>query len=311
MVYIFTRTGIVVVEGGAETMIALRNIGAQLADDLAGFAGSLDDANGLVDVFQSSLSGNGLESSKVIGAAAFGTGAGMAIAAALAAGAVPVAGATAVALGMGYGASKLYEWAYNNATQIGQRAGQSLYELRSDGVDDLDEILSKLRDFFNLAQSQSSPIILDLDGDGVVGTTARGETGPGLFFDLDNTGFAERSGWVGKGDGLLVRDLNGNGRIDSGAELFGNHTKLADGSRAANGFHALAELDSNRDGVVDARDGEAAFASLRIWKDSNGDGQTDAGELMTLAQAGVLRLNVAYTEHGSGTALDAQGNQHR
>ncbi|WP_297751442.1 hypothetical protein [Hydrogenophaga sp.] len=127
---------------------------------------------------------------------------------------------------------------------------------------DLNGLVAKLRDFFNLAQSQSSPIILDLNGDGVVGTTARGETGPGLFFDLDNTGFAERSGWVGKGDGLLVRDLNGNGRIDSGAELFGNHTKLADGSRAAHGFHALAELDSNRDGVVDARDGEAAFARV-------------------------------------------------
>ena len=173
-----------------------------------------------------------------------------------------------------------------------------------------DTTIATLRASFNLAESQASPIILDLDGDGVVETTAKGQAGGGLYFDLDNSGYAERSGWVGADDGLLVRDLNANGQIDSGAELFGNHTVLASGSRAVNGFQALAELDANRDGVLNASDGEA-FASLRIWKDTDGDGQTDAGELLTLAQAGVSALNVGYTEHGTQPALDAQGNQHR
>lgn len=38
-------------------------------------------------------------------------------------------------------------------------------------------------------------------------------------------------------------DRNGNGAIDSGRELFGDETLLADGKKAAHGFAALAELD--------------------------------------------------------------------
>ena len=172
---------------------------------------------------------------------------------------------------------------------------QRPYEFWSDGTGK-DALLSTLRATFNLAEGQSSPIILDLDGDGIVETTFRDASGTRLYFDLDNSGYAERSGWVGADDGLLVRDLNANGRIDSGAELFGNHTLLADGTRAVNGFQALAGLDTNRDGVINASDAQS-FASLRIWKDADGDGQTDTGELITLDQASVRALNVGYTDH--------------
>ena len=177
----------------------------------------------------------------------------------------------------------------------------------SDGANAL---LEKLRATFNLAENQASPIILDLDRDGVVETTPRDAAGTRVFFDLDNSGYAERSGWVGADDGLLVRDLNANGQIDSGAELFGNHTMLANGTRASNGFQALAELDTNHDGLINSYDAEAV-ASLRVWRDADGDGQTDAGELLTFEQAGVQALNVGYTDHGTRTPLDPQGNQHR
>ena len=62
-------------------------------------------------------------------------------------------------------------------------------------------------------------------------------------------------------DGFLVRDINGNGTIDTGRELFGDNTLLSDGTIAANGFEALADLDSNADGVVDVNDAE-----LNIYK---------------------------------------------
>ena len=113
----------------------------------------------------------------------------------------------------------------------------------------------------------------------------------GVRFDLgDGSQGAARVGWVGRGDGLLVVDLNGNGRIDNGRELFGSASALAGGGTAANGFQALAQYDSNGDGQVDARD--AAFATLRLWVDANADGRTDAGELQTLAQAGVASLGL-------------------
>ena len=160
-----------------------------------------------------------------------------------------------------------------------------------------DDIKSK----FGRAGTIPSPVILDLDGDGVETTAVKA----GAYFDHASDGFAEQTGWVGKDDGLLVRDLNGNGTIDTGAELFGSETKLANGTKAANGFEALKELDQNNDGKIDASD--TAFATLKIWKDANGDGYTSAGELLTLADAGVQSINVGYT---NSALVDANNNQH-
>ncbi len=140
-----------------------------------------------------------------------------------------------------------------------------------------------------------TPIAIDLNGDGVH-TVARSASN--ATFDLLGTGRAIGSGWLSSEDGFLAVDANGNGKIDSIAELFGGASKGA-------GFSQLAGYDSNRDGVVDAQD--AAFGELRIWRDANGNHQTDAGELMTLAQAGVVSLKVAYVEL---PFVDAQGNLH-
>ncbi|WP_181040338.1 calcium-binding protein [Desulfobulbus oralis] len=150
------------------------------------------------------------------------------------------------------------------------------------------------------------PIVLDLDGDGVetLGQDA------GVFFDHDGNGFAQLSGWVAPDDGLLVWDRNGNGQIDDGSELFGNNSLLENGQKAANGFAALAELDKNKDGVLDASD--AAFAALRVWRDKNSDGQVGEGELLTLDELGIQSLCTSYTVQqvvdANGNALRQQGS---
>jgi Ca2+-binding RTX toxin-like protein len=162
--------------------------------------------------------------------------------------------------------------------------------------------MEPIRDKTRAASKYSSPIILDLDGDGIETTSIEN----GTHFDHAADGFAELTGWVGKDDGLLVRDLNGNGQIDTGRELFGSETLLANGNKAANGFEALKELDSNHDGKIDAQD--AAFAELRVWKDANGNGRVDEGELLTLAEAGVQSINLAYT---NSNTVDPQGNAHK
>lgn len=119
----------------------------------------------------------------------------------------------------------------------------------------------------------------------------------GTLFDHTADGFAELTGWVGTDDGLLVRDLDGNGIIDSGRELFGSETLLPNGLKATNGFEALRELDTNSDGVIDTAD--SAFGELRVWKGS---------EFLILGEAGVSSINLAYA-HSSH--IDAQGNEHR
>ncbi|WP_273925300.1 beta strand repeat-containing protein, partial [Pseudomonas fontis] len=155
---------------------------------------------------------------------------------------------------------------------------------------------------FDDSGNTASPLILDLDGDGVE-TVGKGSS---IHFDHDGNGFAENTGWAGKDDGLLVWDRNGNGLIDDGSELFGNNTRLGNGQQAANGFAALAELDSNHDGKIDASD--AAFAQLRVWKDSNGNAKLNEGELLTLEQAKVASLNTGYVNQ---TQFDEFGNEIR
>ncbi|MEY3992688.1 MAG: hypothetical protein RIS04_1451, partial [Pseudomonadota bacterium] len=144
----------------------------------------------------------------------------------------------------------------------------------------------------------TSPLVLDLDGDGIETTTLAA----GVVFDLDASGTAEHAAWVAGGDGLLVRDLNGDGQINSGAELFGVGTTLANGSKALDGFAALAALDSNGDGVINASD--AAFGELQVWVDANGDAQTDAGELRSLADLGIASLDL----HSQASDLQNNGN---
>ena len=148
-------------------------------------------------------------------------------------------------------------------------------------------------------ENTRSPLVVDLDGDGVetIGTNSN------VYFDHDNNGFAESTGWVGKDDGLLVRDLNNNGQIDDGTELFGNNSVLSSGEKAANGFEALKDLDSNNDGIFNSSD--TAWNQVKVWKDANSNGVVDEGELLTLEQAGIENIDLNYQ---NSNAVDTNGN---
>jgi hypothetical protein len=85
--------------------------------------------------------------------------------------------------------------------------------------------------------------------------------------------------------------------INSGAELFGSATTLANGQKAEDGYTALNQLDSNLDGVINSQD--AAFGDLRVWVDANSDGITEQGELKTLTQLNISQLSLAVTTDAS------------
>jgi hypothetical protein len=140
-----------------------------------------------------------------------------------------------------------------------------------------------------------TPIILDLNGDGVrtLGIDA------GVKFDLFDDGAAINTGWVSSGDGLLVMDRNQDGQINDGSELFGSATRMANGEQAPDGYAALRELDSNGDGVISSDD--AIYGDLKIWIDSDSDGFSDTGETKTLAQLGIAKINLNAVV---GTATD-------
>jgi hypothetical protein len=128
----------------------------------------------------------------------------------------------------------------------------------------------------------ASPIAVDLNGDGV---HTAGFVHHDVAFDITGDGAAERTAWLSPDDAFVVHDVDRDGVVDGAAELFG-------GAERGEGYAELAAFDSNRDGRVSSRDD--AFASLSLWQDRNSDGQTDAGELRSLGDAGVDDLALSY-----------------
>ena len=167
--------------------------------------------------------------------------------------------------------------------------------------------LKGIQDLFNSATAappvRVDPLIFDLDGDGIK-TTSLDQSR--TYFDLDSNGFAERTAWVDASDGLLVLDRNNDGQITSGQELFGDQTLLANGRRADSGFEALREFDSNRDGRIDAKD--EVYSKLKIWRDLNGDGISQAEELKGLSDYNIASISLSST---SSNASDAMNNIQR
>ena len=153
-----------------------------------------------------------------------------------------------------------------------------------------------------VAPARRDPLVLDLDGDGL--ETVGIDTQNPILFDHDGDGVKTATGWVTPDDAFLVLERNDDGRIDSGSELFGDATPLAAGTTAADGFAALAQEDTNSDGLVNASD--ERFANLRLWRDANQDGISQANELITLASQDISALKVGRT---ANSTLLANGNQ--
>ena len=154
---------------------------------------------------------------------------------------------------------------------------------------------------------RGDPLVLDLDGDGVETTGTR--DGTVILFDHNGDGVKTGTGWVKPDDGWLVLDRNNNGTIDSGRELFGVDTLKNNGQLAKNGFDALKDLDANQDGKIDVSD--TVFANLRIWRDLNQDGISQAGEITTLSANSIISIGVNSTagsiDLGNGNVQTAAG----
>jgi hypothetical protein len=155
------------------------------------------------------------------------------------------------------------------------------------------------------------PLALDLDGDGLETVGIDGYNT--IRFDHDGDGVKTGTGWVKSDDAFLALDKNGNDAIDSGRELFGVDTVLANGQTAESGCAALTDLDSYGDGQIDAQD--AQFEQLRVWRDLDQDGVSDEGELMSLADAGIASIGLdntaTYENLPGGNVLSAQGSYTR
>lgn len=144
------------------------------------------------------------------------------------------------------------------------------------------------------APPPKDPLVIDFSGAGPQTTGAAGARA----FDLAADGDLRGTSFVAGDTAFLALDRNGNGRIDSGAELFG------DQHGAANGYEELAKFDANGDARIDAAD--PVFADLLLLA---GDGTTRAA-----GDAGLTAFDLSHVAAPgttlSGDAIFARGWAH-
>lgn len=155
----------------------------------------------------------------------------------------------------------------------------------TDGNDGTDTLIGVERAEFKggVQVALAAPIVLDLNGDGV---TLVDQSKSKAKFDWDGDGKRDKTGWIGKGDGLLVYDRNGDGTISGANEL----SFIDDKEGAKSDLDGLSAFDSNGDGLFSEADEK--WASFRIWKD-DGNGKVGKRELISLADAGVASITLA------------------
>lgn len=177
------------------------------------------------------------------------------------------------------------------------------------------------------------PLVFDLGNDGFDIQKKK----DGTYFDLNCDGFAEKVNWTST-DAILAIDVNGNGVIDDGSEVFGDRHLMNDGKipetdyetvstgiynpyyrytyegkksrsqtrkvlHAKSGFEALAQYDVNDDGIIDKNDN--VYEKLLLWVDANNDGMSQKEELKTLEELGISSIDLNYLEDTVNTNSEA------
>lgn len=129
------------------------------------------------------------------------------------------------------------------------------------------------------------PLVINFDG------AAAELEGKKIAFDINSDGTEESVSFVKNGSGFLAIDLNSDGKVNNGSELFG--------PASGNGFAELSAYDSDHNSWIDAFD--PAYGMLRIWtKDASGQ-----DVLTGLKDKGVGAIYLGYAQ----TQFDARDSE--
>lgn len=204
-------------------------------------------------------------------------------------------------------------WLLGGVILSGSYEGCDYYCVPDQWMIDECEILGGAWDYEICDCRMGSPILIDLNRDGLALTDAVS----GVTFDLFANGMPVQVAWTqaGADDAFLVLDRNGNGLIDDGSELFGSNTPQPTATaprrkqkRAPNGFLALAVYDElsqggNSDGLITEED--KVHSKLRLWADVNHNGVSEPAEIATLQDVGIRSISLRYIV---GKKVDEFGN---
>lgn len=140
-----------------------------------------------------------------------------------------------------------------------------------------------------------SPIVFDFIKKGMPNTISKENSS--VAFDHFAVGSQVTTGWIsGSEAAFLIRgsEAHFNNQKINGSHLFGEGTKLKNGVLAQNGFEALAQFDTNLDNKIDSSD--KIFNELSLWFDYDVNGKVDSGEIESLAQKGIAKINLNFKE---------------
>lgn len=119
-------------------------------------------------------------------------------------------------------------------------------------------------------------------------------------FDLDGSGRDQAWPWLRPDTALLVWDPSNAGVITSGRQLFGSVTWWM---FFRNGYEALDALDDNADGSLSGRE----LRGMAAWFDRNSNGESDPGEVVSLASLGIASISVQVTGHDGRSPMNHAG----
>lgn len=152
---------------------------------------------------------------------------------------------------------------------------------------------------------EGSPIVIATGGDSAYKLTSAAQ---GVLFDLNSDGALEWTGWTEADSevAFLALDRDGDGRITSGRELFGNFTLPGVG----NGFAALRRMNLAENGGrerASVSSEDPLFARLLLWTDRNHNGISEPNELRPVGEK-ITDIGLSYSDH---KRRDGHGNEFR
>ncbi len=113
-----------------------------------------------------------------------------------------------------------------------------------------------------------------------------------FFFDLDCDGTKEEISSLQAGSGFLALDLNGDGQINDGSELFG--------TKSGDGFRDLARYDADGNGWIDEAD--PIWEKLLIWtKDEDGKDKLYHLSNLGVGAIGLSRVGTQFSLNSAKT----------
>lgn len=140
--------------------------------------------------------------------------------------------------------------------------------------------------YISSIQTFRDPLVINLD------TNIAQVSDQKFYFDLDCDGNEEEISSLQKGSGFLALDLNGDGKINDGSELFG--------TKSGDGFSDLAKYDADGNGWIDEAD--PIWDKLLIWtKDENGKDQLHHLSDLGVGAIGLGRVGTQFSLNSAKT----------